>query len=342
MSVKDKKDLNEASFEVGGGATGVSSIPDPVGGKATLPASKNNSEPMKKLDQSRASMVASLVTYLSTLDKSALSNHYSSIIPAGAAASNKASIATKEDVADMFSGEELTEEFKEKATVIFEAALEARVTTRLVEIEEENEAKLAEEVAEMQEALISQVDAYLDHVVGEWMTENKLAVESSLRTEITEDFLSGLKALFEEHHIEIPEDKVDVVQELVDRVAELEEQINASINENIELKSTLTDKVHSDIIESLTTDMTDVQAEKFSELVSSVEASSPEEFTKKAEILKESFIARPAGTTTVDTAGAKKVLSEVKEETAIEEDNVVTLDPTISAYVNAIKKTSNK
>ena len=160
-------------------------------------------------------------------------------------------VDVEEDVNALLGGEELSEEFKEKAKTIFEAALKSKIAEVKEAIEAEHEAKLAEQVAEAKEELGQRVDSYLEYVSEEWMAENELAVEHGLKTELTESFLSGMKGLFEEHYVHIPDDKYDVLETMVDKLDDMETKLNEQIEKNIGLNKRLSESVADGILESV-------------------------------------------------------------------------------------------
>ncbi len=200
----------------------------------------------------------------------------------------------EEDVNALLGGEELSEEFREKAKTIFEAALNSKVK----EIQESLETQYAEKLAEEAEALKGQlqerVDAYLEYVAQEWMSENQLAIEHGLQTEMTESFLAGMKGLFEEHYVTIPEDKYDVLESMVEKLDDMETKLNEQIEKNISLNSRLAESVADGILDSVSEGLASTQKEKLASLAESVEFESEEEYREKLETLKESYFSRTA------------------------------------------------
>ena len=205
----------------------------------------------------------------------------------------------REHVAAMFDGEELSEEFKERAEVIFETA----VTSRVNEIKEELEAQvnqnLAEAYAQIEEEaqtqiaeLVEKLDEYLNYTVKTWMEENQIAIEHSLRTEITEDFIKGMKNLFNENYIDIPEDKLDVVESLTSKVEELETMLNEAVNDNIELTKALNEMASEEVFTDISEGLTATQVEKLRKLTEGVEFTDSENYKKKLQIVKENYLDR--------------------------------------------------
>ena len=198
-------------------------------------------------------------------------------------------INVEEDVNALLGGEELSEDFKEKAKTIFEAALKSKIAEVKEAIELEHEAKLAEQVAEAKEELSERVDSYLEYVSEEWMTENELAVEHGLKTELTESFLSGMKGLFEEHYVHIPDDKYDVLETMVEKLDDMETKLNEQIEKNVGLNKRLAESVADGILESVSDGLATTQKEKLSSLSESVEFESEDQYREKLEMLKESY-----------------------------------------------------
>jgi len=195
----------------------------------------------------------------------------------------------EEDVNALLGGEELSEEFKEKAKTIFEAALTAKVGEIKEALEAQYEEKLVEEVEEIKEALVERVDSYLEYVADEWFTENELAVEQGLKTEMTESFLEGMKGLFEAHYVSIPEDKYDVLESMVEKLDDMETKLNEQIEKNIHLNQRLAESVADGIFDEISEGLAATQKEKLASLAESVEFESEEEYREKLEILKESY-----------------------------------------------------
>ena len=197
-----------------------------------------------------------------------------------------------EDVNALLGGEELSEEFKEKARVIFEAAL----TSKIKEVQESLEIQYAERLEEeresLKETLTERVDAYLEYVCEEWMTENELAIEHGLKTEMTESFLSGMKGLFEEHYVTIPEDKYDVLESMVEKLDDMETKLNEQIDKNISLNKRLAESTADGVLNIVSEGLAETQKEKLASLAESVEFESEEEYREKLETLKESYFSK--------------------------------------------------
>ena len=203
-------------------------------------------------------------------------------------------INVKEDIEALVQGEELSEEFKTKASTIFEAAVHQKVmevaTEKIGDLEKEYQSNLQEEIISFRDELTEKVDGYLNYVVEEWMRENELALEGSLRSEITEEFIGGLKNLFTEHYIEVPDEKVDIVEGLYDKVEELEEKLNSQIEENVKTKDELNEYRKNKILEEVCEDLADTQSEKMKSLVEGVSyEDDADDFENKVKTIKENY-----------------------------------------------------
>ena len=195
----------------------------------------------------------------------------------------------EEDVNALLGGEELSEDFRNKAKVIFEAALKSKVSEIKETLESQYQGKLAEEVETIKEELHGRVDSYLEYVADEWFEENTLAVESGLKTEMTESFLEGMKGLFEEHYVSIPEEKYDVLKSMVEKLDDMETKLNEQIEKNINLNKSLAEATADGILESVSDGLAATQKEKLASLAESVEFESETEYREKLETLRESY-----------------------------------------------------
>tara|TARA_B100000131_G_scaffold41419_1_gene37306 strand:- start:711 stop:1946 length:1236 start_codon:yes stop_codon:yes gene_type:complete len=202
-------------------------------------------------------------------------------------------IDVEEDVKALLDGEELSEEFQSKARTIFEAALRSKVAevkeAMAKQYEESYEEKLVEEVDAIRGSITERIDSYLEYVAEEWVTENQLAIESGLKAEMTESFLAGMKSLFEEHYVSIPEDKYDVLENMVDKLDDMETKLNEQIEKNITLNKRLAESVAQEIFSEVSEGLALSQKEKLASLAESVEFESDEEYREKLETLKESY-----------------------------------------------------
>jgi hypothetical protein len=211
----------------------------------------------------------------------------------------------EEDMNALFSGEELTEEFQEKAKTIFEAAISAKVAQIAEEMEKKNEERIVEEIESVKAALVERVDGYLEYVADEWLQENELAVEHGLKSEMTESFLSGMKELFEAHYVSIPEDKYDVVESMVNKLDEMETKLNEQIERNVSLNHRLAESVADGIVSEVAEGLALSQKEKLAQLAESVEFESEESYREKLVTLKESYFGQK-----VQKETSEKVLTE--------------------------------
>ena len=198
-------------------------------------------------------------------------------------------IDIEDDVNALLGGEELSEDFRAKAKTIFEAAINSKVSAVREEIVREHEEKLSEEVEEIKVELQERVDSYLEYVADEWFVENQLAVENGLKADMTESFLEGMKGLFEEHYVEIPEEKYDVLKSMVEKLDDMETKLNEQIEKNIALNKGLAEATADGILESVSDGLAATQKEKLASLAESVEFESDEEYREKLETLKESY-----------------------------------------------------
>ncbi len=217
----------------------------------------------------------------------------------------------EEDVNALLGGEELSEEFREKAKVIFEAALNSKIKEIQETLELQYETKLDEAREELKGTLTERVDAYLEYICEEWMSENQLAIEHGLKTEMTESFLSGMKGLFEEHYVTIPEEKYDVVESMVEKLDDMETKLNEQIEKNIGLNKRLAESVADGILDQISEGLAQTQKEKLASLAESVEFESEEEYREKLETLKESYFSRTPAT----KSEAPQTLSEGVDST---------------------------
>jgi hypothetical protein len=222
----------------------------------------------------------------------------------------------------------LSDEFKAKAETIFEAAIKSKLGEEIDRLEEKYNEELAEEVESTKADLVEKVDNYLNYVVESWMEENKLAVQSGLRTEIAENFMSSLKDLFEESYIEVPEAKVDLVDEMADQVSELEESLNDTTAKNIEMMGVLEELMREKIIREASEGLAETQVEKLKSLVSDIDFDSEETFAEKVETVKESYFTKKV----TETASI--------EEDVSDDDGVQVASGSMAQYLTAIQKTN--
>ena len=233
----------------------------------------------------------------------------------------------EDDVNALLGGEELSEEFREKAKLVFETALNSKVAEVKEALEAKYQETLEEKIAEEKTALSERVDSYLEYVADEWFTENTLAVEQGLKTELTESFLSGMKGLFEEHYVSIPDDKYDVLESMVEKLDDMETKLNEQIEKNVGLNKRLGESVANGILESVSDGLAATQKEKLASLAESVEFESEESYREKLETLKESYFASK-GTPTSNTEN----LSEGVDNSV----GSVSHSPSMDAYLKSL------
>ena len=237
----------------------------------------------------------------------------------------------KEDVASLFADDSnISEDFKAKAATIFEARVFDRVAQIQEQLEAEYAGQLEEAVNAIRDELTEKVDDYLNYVVEQWMAENEIAIESGLRSEITEDFIAGLRNLFAENYINVPEDKVELVDELASKVEELEVKLNEEIEANIQYKKQLTEAIKVQLVNEVCEGLTATQVEKIKSLAESVEFSTEEEFVEKLETIRENYF--PSG---VKKANASQLHEEVEDDGT---EKKVAADPYVASVAQAISK----
>jgi hypothetical protein len=234
----------------------------------------------------------------------------------------------KEDMDALFTGEELSEEFKDKATTIFEAAVMVRVKDEVARLEEEFAAKLEEATASQIEGLVEQVDGYLGYIAEQWIAQNELALENGIKSEIVESFITGMKGLFEEHYIDVPEEKYDVLGEMEQTIATLEAKLNEQVETNVSLSKQVAETTRAQIVAEAAEGLSDVEAEKFQGLVEELTFESAEAFSTKVKTLRESYFTKQA-------AEVKSVVTDTPVEQLTEEKKI---DPTMARYLSALTK----
>jgi hypothetical protein len=238
-----------------------------------------------------------------------------------------ASISVKEDVDALVEGEDLSEEFKQKASTIFEAAVKSKIRPEVERIELEKTQEIAEEHETFKTELAEKVDGYLDYVVKEWMTENELAIERGLKGEIAEDFITGLKALFEEHYIDVPDEKYDILESQAQKIEELEGKLNDTIGKLTEKKQSEDSLVREAVIKEVSSDLAETQSEKFASLVEDVEFTDKDSFVEKLNTLKENYF--PKSTPS----------QSLTEESGVETQEI-DMSNAMAAYTSAIKRSA--
>lgn len=239
----------------------------------------------------------------------------------------------EEDVNALLSGEELSEEFQEKARLIFESAIKAKVAEIKEELKAEYEEQLVEEVQAIKSELVERVDSYLEYVADEWISENALAVEHGLKTEMTESFLQGMKSLFEDHYVTIPEDRYDVIESMVDKLDEMETKLNEQIERNVALNRRLAESVTEVIFAEVSEGLALSQKEKLASLAENVEFDSESNYREKLVTIRESYF--PANT------GTQRNVSENLSEEVDYSDNVI-VEGVMGRYLQTLSRVSRK
>ena len=333
---KNAEAQSVAATDKAADATGTAGARSMPGGTAKDNTKK---DPMPK---TKAGLIAAMVHDLQGKDKKTLAAMYNNKMdynsvnpetfegePIAEKQEAEVQVDFKDDLKALVAEEAtLSDEFKQKAETIFEAAINTKVNAEIDRLEEKYNEELAEEIESTKADLVEKVDNYLNYVVENWMEENKLAIQNGLRTEIAEDFMTKLKDLFEESYIEVPEGKVDMVDDLADQVEELEKTVNESTKKAIDMAVELESYKRDAIIREATKDLAETQIEKLKKLAENVDFEDEETFTQKVAQLKESYF-------------AKKITSQEGEIVEDDTPSVETSD-SMASYLNAIKKTQTK
>jgi hypothetical protein len=248
----------------------------------------------------------------------------------------EAEFSVDEDVAALFSGEELSEEFQDKARTIFETAIKSKVEEVKEQIQVQYQAQLVEEVAAVKTELTERVDSYLEYVAQEWLEENQLAIENGLKTEMTESFLNGMKGLFEDHYVSIPEEKYDVIESMVDKLDEMESKLNEQIDKNVALNRRLAESTADVIFAEVAEGLAVTQKEKLASLAENVEFDSEETYREKLVTLKNSYFSENA--TSAQRDAAETVVESTQEQTTAAPE----AGSIMEAYLQTLSRVSKK
>lgn len=302
-------------------------------------------------DIGKTEMMAAVVSAMGGMSKTEINkfqevlNQYGKNKVPGAAdksAANAASIAAKgamkEDIEEMFASDDLSEDFREKASTIFEAAVNARIGMEVARIEEEFEGKLEESITALEEEMTSKIDSYLDYVAEQWFEENKIAIETSMKVEAAENFMEAVKTLFAEHNVELPEETVDVVESLESRVAELEEKLNEEITSKIELQKLVEEAEKEAIFDDVAEGLAETQVEKLRTLAEGLEFADAETYRKKVELVKENYFSGKKESST--SIIVEETVAESEEE--LMEETTTAVPGEMAKYVSAIAKSTKK
>ena len=305
------------------------------------------------IPKTKAGMIKALYDQLNTMKKADLSDSFTKIMGSTlseqdeeeekeeeeAPMENKKlkkedlEIDVKEDMDALVQGEELSEEFKTKASTIFEAAVSAKVISEVNQRIDELETNYKKEITEAKEDHLStvteKVDGYLNYVVEEWMKENELAVEKGIRSELVEDFMTGLKNLFTEHYIDIPEEKVDLVDDLFEKVEELEQKLDESINTSVDVKKELAEYKREETLREVSEDLADTEKEKLGKLAEGIDFEDKSQYTEKLEVIKENYFPKQQSETITE-----ELENTEKEQPSSEPD----IDPIMSKYASALTR----
>jgi len=241
--------------------------------------------------------------------------------------------SVEEDVAALLSGEELSEEFQEKAKTIFESAIKAKIGEIKEELAKSYEQALVEEIQSIREGLTERVDSYLEYVADEWLQENQLAVEQGLKTEMTESFLTGMKSLFEDHYVTIPEDKYDVIESMVDKLDEMENKLNEQIDRNVALNRRLAESSSDVIFAEVTEGLALSQKDKLASLAENVEFESEADYREKLVTLRKSYFPE-------QTSAPRDHTETISEGTEVVEQSSVS--PLMESYMDTLRRVSKK
>ena len=278
-------------------------------------------------DKEMGEMKDKILNAMKHMDKKGLKASYN-LVSSMAKKMNptKEDLDMSSDIDALTEGSDLSDEFKAKAKTVFEAAVTAKLGEKIVELEEHYQTQINEETVKVQEDLTDKVDTYLSYVVEQWTKDNELAIERGLKSEITEDFIVSLKKVFEEHYIDVPEEKYDVMAEQQDKIASLEEKLNEEIAKNAESMKSVNEAKKASKLEEMSKDLTDTQKEKLVGLAEGVTFSDVDTFEKELETLKESYFPKVA-----------KPIEE--DEIAVEEVEAVNVTGEMKDYVSAISRT---
>ena len=303
--------------------TATNSVPN--GGETPNEANaKNNAEDEKEAEV--ASKKPNVVTAKAEAGDQAPIRTAKDVIPATAAGP---AVNFKEDVDALVNGEDLSEEFKAKAATIFEAAIVTRVKEEVTRLQEEFDAKLEEAIAQNQEGLVEKVDGYLSYVAEQWMENNEIALESGMKSDILEGFVSGLKGLFEEHYIDIPEEKFDVLGSMEETIADLQAKLDEQVAVNVELSQVINEATRESIIADGAEGLAETDKEKFFGLAEELAFEDSESFAKKVQTIRENYFTNKASTiveSVVTDTPVENLTEEVKKP----------VDPSISKYMSVL------
>lgn len=336
-STKRPADKTEAGEKA---ETSATSVPELKGGTgdASRPADKDQGDKAPALPKTKSGVLVDLLNRASKMKRADLTAAHSNVVKAlGESVDETADVTLQavvaEDLVSMFEGTELSEEFQTKATALFEAAVNLRVASEVATIEEQLVDRYATMLEEQVAEINAQVDKYVTEAVAEWLAENRIAVESGIRAEISESFINGLKNLFAEHYVEVPDDKVDVVEELAGSVAELESQVAEQAETIEKLLGTLEEQARADIVSEAVAGLPQTQADRLRTMVEGITFSDLDDYRQRVAVIRESFLNEGAVAKTTTTTEV------ISEETAGEDDSSVAIaDPVMQRYAAALSR----
>ena len=328
---KNAEAQSVASVDKAGDATGSAPLPTSPG------ATAKNDTKKDAMPKTKAALMAAMMTRMQSMNKEALQamyNYKEGFESEGEEIAEKQEIDYSPDFSEdlnaiMESEATLSDEFKEKTATIFEAAIKPKLSDEIDRLEEKYNEELEAEITSTKEGLVEKVDSYLNYVVEQWLEDNKLAVQNGLRTEIAENFMNSLKDLFTESYIEVPESKVDLVDDLAEQVEELETQLNTSTANAIEMTEKLEILQREKVITEASRDLADTQVEKLKTLVAEVEFNDEESFAKKVATVKESYFNK-----------TKKIAESADFDAVDEDENTVEVAGSMAQYITALNRTS--
>jgi hypothetical protein len=347
MSDQEKEvlegDIEETKVpHTGGSGVPAAEVPGPVGaGAKKRKADKDGGDKaIPKMDNkgtqsgTKAAVVSELLARINDMSKEDLASMVAEMTKEEAEEQEEiveTELDVTEDIQEMLANGDFEEEFVENLQTVFGAAVAARVAKERAELEEEFEAKLIEGLTAVEEELTEKVDNYLSYAINEWKEDNEVALEAGLRTELAEDFITGMRDLFAEHYINVPEEKVEVVEELAAKVEELEEKLNKQIAENAEISNEVSEYKVAQAFDEVVEGLADTQVEKMRTMAEGIEFSDENDFRKKMEVVRENYF---------PTKAPEAIVAEDLDD-PVDQEEVVT-DPAMSVYADAIRRTIKK
>ena len=312
---QQKSDLKNDAIEVGGSSKEKPEGPDNVGKKAAAPVGVEKDKTLKmKPSGASSSMPGALSGKI-----------FDDVEVEGDAVTEN-----NEDIAAVLAGADLSEEFQEKAKTVFEAAVDARVAAKIDSLKEQAATKFVEEIDSIKDEFASRVENFLSYAAEEWLKENELAVEQGLRTEVTETFMEGLRKLFIESNINVPDDKLDLAAEMSEKIDDMEDRLNEQVKKNVELHEVVGTYRKHEILSELTRGLAETQKDKFKSLADAVEFKSDESYREKLGQIKESYFGAPKTETVTEVAS--------EESAPVAEKQLETVSESMAAYVEQLAK----